>query len=186
METLRIILITGIGIAVFLLFRKIIPGKSRLSVRSEGNLFPVVSGYNLNRKEFEFPRDFEGDLNLVIIPFKRYQQTVVDTWIPALQEIEASFEGFIYYELPTLYEMPVLSRTFLNEGMRAGIPDETARQRTITLYLDKEKFKSALNIPTEDEVFLFLVDRNGRILWRTTGEYNSEKEQDLLKSLKEV
>ena len=97
-----------------------------------------------------------------------------------MQEIEASFPGFIYYELPTIYEMPVLSRTFINEGMRAGIPDETARQRTITLYLDKETFKDALDIQSEDDIYLFLVDQAGNILWHSTGEYSPEKAISLL------
>jgi hypothetical protein len=104
----------------------------------------------------------------------------VDTWIPFAQEAEAVFPGFIYYELPTIYEMPVLSRTFINEGMRAGIPDQTARERTITLYLDKVNFKSALEIPNEDDIYLFLVDREGEILWRDQGAFTQAKAESLL------
>jgi hypothetical protein len=143
-------------------------------------VFPIISGYNLNRQEFEFPRDFGGELNLLIVPFKRYQQQIVDSWIPFVKEIEASFPTFIYYELPTIYEMPVLSRTLLNEGMRAGIPDVTARERTITLYLDKETFKNALRIPNEDDIYLFLVNQDGVILWRITGGYTIEKGEELI------
>jgi len=76
--------------------------------------------------------------------------------------------------------MPVLSRTFINEGMRAGIPDQTARERTITLYLDKSKFKSALEIADENDITLFLVNRNGEILWRANGAYTQEKADSLL------
>jgi hypothetical protein len=121
----------------------------------------------------------------VIVPFQRYQQTLVNTWIPTAQEIEASYPGFIYYELPTIYEMPVISRTFLNEGMRAGIPDQTARERTITLYLNKETFKSALDIPTEDDIYLFLINRNGEILWRTKGAYTTDKANELLQFIQD-
>jgi hypothetical protein len=133
-----------------------------------------------------FPNDFAGEFNLVIVPFQQYQQRTVNTWIPFAQEIEASFPGFIYYELPTIYEMPLLSRTFVNEGMRAGIPDQTARERTITLYLDKEKFKSALDIPSEDDIYLFLVDRNGEIFWRSDGVYTQEKAENLLDTIKNL
>jgi hypothetical protein len=64
--------------------------------------------------------------------------------------------------------------------MRAGIPDAIARERTITLYLDKDEFKSALNISSEDEIYLFLVDRDGEILWRETGTFSEDKAADLL------
>jgi hypothetical protein len=114
------------------------------------------------------------------VPFQQYQQQTVNTWIPFAQEIEASFPGFIYYELPTIYEMPIVSRTFINEGMRAGIPDQTARERTVTLYLDKKTFKSALDIPHENDIYLFLVDRDGQIIWRATGAFTAQKGDDLL------
>ena len=126
MIILRIILFASVLIGTAGLVWKIAPSKSKLLVLRQDAHFPVVSGFNLNRQNFEFPRDFGGDYNLVIVPFQRYQQQIVDTWIPFVQEMEASFPSFVYYELPTIYEMPVLSRTFLNEGMRAGIPDQTA------------------------------------------------------------
>jgi len=182
---LRIALFAGLMIGGAGLVWKIAPAKSRLLVLQEEIHFPVVSGYNLNRQEFELPRDFEGDYNLVIVPFKQYQQQIVNTWIPFAQDLEASFPGFIYYELPTIYEMPILSRTFINEGMRAGIPDQIARERTITLYLDKEAFKLALDIPTEDDIYLLLVNRDGDIAWRTSGAYTTEKANDLLQFIQD-
>ena len=48
---------------------------------------------------------------------------MVNTWIPFVQELEERIPGFVYYELPTIYEMPTISRTFINEGMRVGIAD---------------------------------------------------------------
>jgi hypothetical protein len=185
MKVLTLLLISAAVIGSVGLVWRLAPAKSKLLVRRAEPHFPVVSGYNLNRQELEFPRDFGGDLNLVIVPFQQHQQTIVNTWIPFAQEAEATFPGFVYYELPTIYEMPVLSRTFINEGMRAGIPDQTARERTITLYLDKEAFKSALDIPSEEDIYLFLVDRDGDILWRSTGEYTQSKAGELIEAIEE-
>ncbi len=184
MSILRIVLIAGVVVGGAGLLWKIAPARSKLLVTRAEPHFPIVSGFNLNRQEFEFPRDFGGDLNLVIVPFQQWHQTLVNTWLPTAQEIEASFPGFIYYELPTIYEMPAISRTFINEGMRAGIPDQTARERTITLYLDKAIFKSALDIRYEDDIYLFLVDRDGNILWQTVGEYTPEKANELIEVIK--
>jgi hypothetical protein len=185
MLILRISLIAGLIIGAAGLVWKISPSKSKLLVLREDAHFPVVSGFNLNRQEFEFPRDFSGDYNLLIVPFQQYQQQIVNTWIPFAQEVEASFPGFIYYELPTIYQMPVLARTFINEGMRAGIPDQTARERTVTLYLNKETFKTALDIPTEDDIYLFLVNREGEILWRTTGAFSNDNASGLVQFLED-
>jgi hypothetical protein len=185
MTLLKLALISGLVIGAAGLFWKIAPAKSRLSIMSDVIHFPVISGFNLNRQEFEFPRDFGGELNLVIVAFQQYQQLTVNTWLPFAQEVESAFPGFIYYELPTINEMPAFSRTFINEGMRAGIPDQKARQRTITLYLDKDRFKAALDIPNENDVYLFLVDRDGNILWRTLGEYSEDKASELVTVIQE-
>jgi hypothetical protein len=185
MTYLRFVLIIGLVFLSTGLIWRIIPAKSKLLIIRDDIHFPVVSGFNLNRQELELPRDFGGELNLVIVAFKQHQQLTVNTWIPFAQEIEGRFPGFIYYELPTIYEMPGISRTFINEGMRAGIPDQTARERTITLYLDKEGFKSALDIPNENDIYLLLVEQNGNILWRTTGEYTENKASELFKAVQE-
>jgi len=186
MTILRLLIISGVVISIAGLIWKIAPAKSKLLITpGETTQFPVVSGYNLNRQEFEYPRDFGGDLNLVIIAFQQYHQTIVNTWIPFAQEAEATFPGFMYYEFPTIYEMSAFSRTFINEGMRAGIPDQTARERTITLYLDKDAFNSALDIPSENDIHLFLVDQDGNILWRTVGEYTEDKASELTEVIKD-
>lgn len=158
---------------------KISVRESRLAISTVGAHFPIVSGSNLMRKEFEFPGDFEGKYNLVIIPFQQIQQQDVNTWIPAAQELERSYDNLVYYELPTIYNLPSISRTLINEGMRAGIPDRTSRERTITFYLDKAVFKQALDIDSEDSIHLFLVDRQGNILWREVGLYSEQKTQSL-------
>lgn len=177
-----VIILVGVGIWMS---TRVKVGESRLQVTGEGPHFPLVSGFNLERQEFEFPRDFEGELNLVIVPFEMRQQQDVNTWVPTAQELEGSFPGFVYYELPTIYKLPTLSRTFINEGMRAGIPDPKARERTITLYLDKDTFKQALGIDSEEVIHLFLVDKEGDILWEGQGVYTEDKAQELRAVLQE-
>ena len=69
--------------------------------------------------------------------------------------------------------------------MRAGIPDRTARATTITLYLDKEPFRNALEIPDEETIYPMLVDRQGHVLWRTEGEWTPEKGEELEQIVKQ-
>ena len=178
------VLIIGLIIGAVAIFWHISPSMSKLVMPEDDLHFPEVSGYNLDRKEFEFPRDFAGKHNLVIIAFQQNHQTLVNTWLPYAQQLEEKMPGFLYYELPTIKEMSAVSRTFINEGMRAGIPDRTARERTITLYLNKEDFKSTLNIPNENDIYLLLVEKDGSIVWRTKGTYSQEKADKLYELLK--
>ena len=186
---MSVILYAYLAAALFLgisFSSRFIVGKSRLFPTKEEAHFPVVSGYNLDREEFVFPRDFGAEYNLVIVAFEQYHQNAVNTWIPFLQEVEAFHPSFMYYELPTIRSLPVVPRTFINEGMRAGIPDQTARERTVTLYLDKEVFKDAVNISNEEEIHLLLVDKVGNILWRGSGPYSEDKADHLVDYLQSV
>ena len=141
---------------------------------------PTVSGNNLLRQKMVFPRDFAGEMNLVFIPFQRWHQDQVDSWVPLAEEIASELPAFDYYEFPTIYQMNRLSQMFLNEGMRAGIPDLGTRGRTVTLYVDKRPFRAALAIPDESETAVFLFDRQGQALWRSSGEFSEEKGEGLL------
>jgi hypothetical protein len=147
--------------------------------RASQPVFPSVTGSNLQREKRNLPEDLEGELNLVLIAFQQWHQTQVNTWIPFARQLEETHSGVRYYELPTIQRRNVLARTFINEGMRAGIPDPVARERTITLYLDKHAFREALQLPSEDDIYVLLLDRQGRVLWRAEGAFTPEKGESL-------
>lgn len=155
-------------------------------VKEEQIHFPQVSGSNLERQEYMLPRDFAGRYNIVFVPFQQWQQSEVNTWIPYARELEEVFPEVAHYELPTIRSMSRLSRLFINEGMRAGIPDTLARERTITLYLDKPAFKAALGIESEAQIHVFLVDQSGQVLWRGAGAYTLEQAEALLARIREL
>jgi hypothetical protein len=146
--------------------------------------FPVVTGSNLQRRKLDLPEGFDGNLNLVLIAFQQWQQTQVDTWIPFAKQLEEVHAGLRYYELPTIQRLNALARTFINEGMRAGIPDPVARERTITLYVDKNSFRQALQLPHEDDIYVLLLDRQGQVLWRAEGTFTQEKGESLVATLR--
>jgi hypothetical protein len=130
------------------------------------------------------PADLEGELNILLIAFQRWQQSVIDTWVPFARQLEETTEGVSYYELPVIQRMNVLARTFINEGMRAGIPDQVARERTITLYVDKLAFRQALELPSEEDIYVLLVDREGNVIWKEEGTFSPEKGEELAEELR--
>ena len=145
--------------------------------------FPTVSGSNLRRQKMTLPQDFQGELNLVFIPFARWHQIEVDSWNALAEELEENYEGLVYYELPTLQNGGAFYKIFLNEGMRAGIPNPKTRERTITLYLDKADFRAALDMTDEEHIYVLVVDRKGKEFFRVRGPYSREGEAALRQAL---
>jgi hypothetical protein len=179
---------TTIGLAIaFLLATATNPAAGKNGTREETmrapqGTFPELTAKNLQEKTLSLPGDFAGERNLLLIAFKRKQQQNVDTWLREMKRFE-SFPDFHYYELPTISKLNPIARWFINRGMRSGIPDSEARARTITLYLDKEKFKNALNLPDENRIYAILVDRKGQVHWRTDGDFDEAKAASLQRAL---
>ena len=146
-------------------------------------IFPSVSASNLAKRPFNLPADFEGAYNLVLIAFKQHQQRAIDTWLPLAQRLASHDSRWRYYELPVIRRMNPLYRAFIDGGMRGGIPDQAAREATITLYLDKATFRQALHLPHEDTIYAIVVQPDGTILWQTSGPYSEEKARSLLKTM---
>jgi hypothetical protein len=148
--------------------------------------FPVVNGSNLLKQKLTLPQDFEGQFNLVFVPFQQWQQMEVNSWGAVAEALEKKYPSFHYYELPTIQRMNPLAHFFIDEGMRGGIPDPATRKRTITLYIDKSPFRRALGMQNEDHTYIFVVNREGDILWQAQGPYQPETAEALLQTVKEL
>jgi len=157
----------------------VIAGQAQqVSVASIGK-FPALDSETLEKQAVRLPQDFRGERNLLLIAFKREQQKDIDTWLMQMKRYEDIDKGFRYYEIPTIERMNRFMRWFINTGMRTGIPDVKARERTITLYIDKEPFKKSLQIADEKQIYAMVVDRSGNVLWRATGPYDEANGKSL-------
>jgi hypothetical protein len=149
-------------------------------------MFPRLIASNLDKRSFTLPDDFEGSRNLLLVAFKREQQQQVDTWLREMRRFEELDPEFRYYELPTIQSPNRLVRWFIDTGMRRGIPDQKARSRTITLYIDKRPFLNALGITDENRIYCFLVNRSGQVLWRAKGGFDDAKAASLHERLRSL
>ena len=147
--------------------------------------FPIVNGSNLLKQKLTLPRDFEGELNLVFLPFWQWHQMEVDSWSTVAEALEKQFPTLRYYDLPTIQRMNPLAHFFIDEGMRSGIPDPATRKRTITLYLNKPAFLRSLELGDQDHIYMLLVDRQGHVFWQARGSFQPETAESLVKAVAE-
>ena len=172
-----------IAAAIVIVFCSALMGFAADDASSSAGAFPKVKAASLEKRELSLPEDFEGERNLLLIAFEREQQKNVDTWLHEMQRFEALDPHFRYYELPTIQRPVAPVRWFIDNGIRRGIPDRKARQRTITLYLDKKPFCESLLIHDQKNIYAPLVDRSGKILWRAEGDFSETKGASLKKAI---
>ncbi len=148
-------------------------------------IFPEIKGSNLEGRKFKLPQELDGKLNVVIMPFLREQQEIVDQWVFFLVDLVKKKPELRFYEVPTLQARDKYFQLAVDEAMRAGIPDKSARERTITIYTKREEFLTKLDIGGLDIIQIFLLNKDGRILWRSEGEFTEQKGIELQKVINE-
>jgi hypothetical protein len=147
----------------------------------ELNEFPSIQGNNLNKEKKVVPDDFVDKNLVVIVAFQQWHQSLVDESILLLED-NGLGETHNIIEVPTIRKSTKLNEMYLDGIMRAGIRDNRIRNRTITAYLDKDQFRKDLDIPNEDTIYWFLVDKDTKnIIARGYGVI-SQKELDLISS----
>jgi hypothetical protein len=67
--------------------------------------------------------------------------------------------------------------------MTRGIPDATARARTITVYTDVRKVVDGLGLAGTDTIAVLVVEPSGRIRASENGGFEEEKTQRLAAAL---
>ena len=131
--------------------------------------FPALTASTLSGRTLRLPQDLAGALNVLLLAFAREQQADVDTWLPALAALRAAEPRLAYYGMPTLPRALRAMSPLIAGGMRAGIPDRAARDVTVVLYVDLERFRTALGLPDTGQVHVVAVDRDGRVRWSGGG-----------------
>lgn len=151
-----------------------------------GTKFPSLKASNLEKEGVSIPRDLHGEYNIILVAFQQWHQTLIDDWVPKLKMLKEKYPEVDIYEFPTLKSSLRLMSFVIDGGMRFGIPSKKTREHTITLYLDKERFKKQLGIPTESTIYLYMVDKEGNILWSEAGTYSLSKYEKLSSLLEEI
>jgi hypothetical protein len=145
-------------------------------------VFPTVEGRNLLKQDLVLPDALAGRPALVHVAFYQRQQLQVNTWLARNDEIEAAIEGVRIIETPTMKRGWAIIAGQIDNWMRSGIEGDEARGRTISLFVDTEKFRDALGLPSDETNAVLLLDEGGRVLHREEGVFDEAKLARILRA----
>lgn len=146
-------------------------------------MFPSVQGSSLSGTTHLLPDTLAGDVNLLLVAFRQWQQAAVDTWLEVAGGLKREYPQLHVYELPVISSWYRPVARYIDGGMRAGIADPQVRESTITLYINRADFLRDLNIQSVHTIVPMLVTPNGQVLWRATGARSEKAEAALRKTL---
>ncbi len=149
-----------------------------MSSQVKSQQFPRIEAETLSKKQVVFPQDTQGQFALLLIAFRRQTQGEVDSWLNPF------IEDFSNHQQVTFYEIPMISGNWkwmsgwIDSGMRSGVA-EYKHDHVATYYGPLKSYFQHFEVDDVRRVYVFLLDKQGHILWRETGRANQNKYQEL-------
>ena len=157
-------------------------GENTAINNEKAGVFPEIEGIDLQGDARALPHTFSGKLNIIAVGFEREHQQGIDTWMSLVDELSQKYDAVKFYEVPVIYKANAAWRGWINNGMRMGIKDETARERTITVYTNQEKFADIFTLDKSESAIL-LLDDDARVLWKFQGAATPHARQALVQTV---
>jgi len=127
-----------------------------------GQNFPSVSGQSLEQEAINIPEDFKEEFTLLLIGYKQNSQFDIDRWLIGLDMTQTKVP---VYEVPTIQGLfPRMFSTFIDNGMRAGIP-KPLWKGVVTVYEDGDKVQAFTGNEQPNNARVILLDNTGKILY---------------------
>ena len=155
-----------------------------MGIQAQLQTFPEIQAITLSKKQVTFPGFARGKYAFILIAFKRQTQGEVDSWL------DPFLEDFYGKQKVTFFEIPMISgswkwmSSWIDSGMRAGVPDEK-HDHVATYYGPLTYYFDYFDIRDSRTVYVFLLDRQGRIIWRDNGPASEQKYEELKNLVRE-
>lgn len=127
-----------------------------------GKIFPSVSAQTLEQISMNIPEDFNDNFTLLLLGYKQNSQFDIDRWLIGLDMTKTKVA---VYELPTIQGLfPRMFSTFIDNGMRAGIP-KPLWKGVVTLYKDGDKVQEFTGNEDPNNSRVILLNKEGKIFY---------------------
>lgn len=175
-------------IYIFFFFAIILPFKSFAQVINQP--FPSLEAETVEDKIVTLPQDTKGRITLVGMAYSQKSEDDLSTWMSPIfntfirQKINGGglFAGFTYDV--DVYFVPMFT------GVKAAAKGVAKRKAVkhldsrlwpyVLFYKGKLKpYKDALDFEKRDVPYFFLLDKNGKIVYATSGAYSDKKMEEI-------
>jgi hypothetical protein len=136
-----------------------------LAVAQPARRLPAVEAFDLAGEARRFPSGLPTEMTLVIAAFDRAQQSIADRLFDQIAKAGAPQQGIATIETPVIQDPGRVARFFIDNGMKAGIPDAAKRKVVVTLYVQSlDAWLTETGLGTKSSVHLMAITRSGRIV----------------------
>jgi uncharacterized membrane protein YuzA (DUF378 family) len=147
-----------------------------------GQQMPTVSGRTLTGKEVTLPRDARGKFTFLLLAFSYEARFDVEDWEHAFRDRFGENPNVDFFLLPVISPAYRLFAPMIDAGMRRGTPS-AMHDHVVTLYTSPRSVREAFGAARPSNVWVYLVDRDGKVLFQYGGPFDRQKFQELASTL---
>ena len=149
---------------------------------------PIISqpisnftGHTLNQKQLTFPLDTKGKFTILCFATSLKSQNYLQTWLDPIYQKYIAKTGIMDDAFDVnVYFIPVLktSSRHIQENIQRQFSDNTPNElRSHVVFSDSpaEPLIAELKLSDESLPYIYLLDKNGNIIYKTSGAYTEDK-----------
>lgn len=153
-----------------------------------GDTFPDLDGTTLTDKDIKLPVDTKGKFTLIGMAYSKKSEDDLKTWFNPvyntfIHKSSSSLFGDIGYDINVFF-IPMFTGV---KRAAASTAEKKMKQKTdpkllphILFYKgDLKTYKDALDFEKKDVPYFFVLDKEGKIIYATSGAYSKKKIEEV-------
>lgn len=152
---------------------------STAAMAQVGKTFPELIGETLNDKKITIPTQTKGKYTIICMAYSSDSENDLKTWLnPAYNKFIAKTEMFSYDV--NLYFVPMFTGVNVagaNKAKKEILKDTDKELHPYVLFYTGgiDTYKKELGMEKKDLPYIFVLDKEGKIVYSTSGYYTEAK-----------
>ena len=143
---------------------------------------PTVIGQRFDRQPVAFPQGLPADRTLALVTFSPDQRKDAESWIKGLQ-LESD-PSIAWVRMPVINDpKDPVARGAVEDRLLSRYATETERRTLLPVFTDRAAFIQSLGIGNADRAYVLVINRDGEVLARVSGQYDEAKALALRETL---
>lgn len=160
-----------------------------------GDTFPAIEGETMEDQEITIPEDTRGKYTLVGMAFSKKSDDALQSWFKPVYErfLQDSGSAGLFADFAydvNVYFVPMFSgikKAAAGAAKRKALKRVDAELHPHILFYSGEirSYRDALKLEEKNEPYFFVLDKNGKIVYATSGKYSARKMEEVETALSE-
>ena len=140
-----------------------------LTAISTGDIFPDLYAQDLTDEFITLPAKAEGKISLLAVSFSRPEEGVIESWTKPFADEFKGNSNTAYYEIAMIGDVGWVS-IFIFNGIKGGTKEDKKKNVLVFWEKTKDDFKKIFNVTDDKLIYVYLLDKKGRIKFMKSGE----------------